>query len=728
MGLAGAMDAAAAPFDRARAALLGFGLRAGLAPVLARRERRLALTATLGLLLALGLTIAAPAAVFVVGPILLGVPHVASDVRYLLLRRGVPAALGVVTALACAAFIALRILDETRAFGSLLRLELGMGAAWILVAMLFAAASTGSYRRLAVALPVLAAITFAALRAPRLAQMIFVHAHNLVAVGVWVALFRSAARRRVGRAGRAGGHGGLPHRDRGSVDLAVLIPLAALAAATALLLSTATLPWTFHHGAYRSFGLDFGTLPRWLAPGLPPILGAGVASSYIFLQSVHYSAWLAWIPQDDVRGEGTLTFRMSARSLLKDFRAPGLALIGVLMLVVLAGAFAGAQRARDLYISLAMFHGYLELAMIGYFAVRGAPRGPPHPPEERTMSHVTFELRDRIAVVTMDDGKANALSDAMIAELLAALARAEKEATAVVLAGRPERFCAGFDLEGDDGGPGGGQGALLARGSELLIRPLRAAGAGGGGLHGARAGGWGARAAHGGRAHRRGGRVPHRPQRGVHRAARPVLAMELARDRLSPAHLTAATLFADVVDPERAIRRLGGRAGRRGRPPRRGPRRRAPPRRLSRRRLRQDQGLAARADRALRPRDARRRPGAPGAARLLEGRAPPSLRLDQPGLLRPPDGPDQQAHRIREERRIVPLEAVPGELEAPADGEQRRGEGEADDGRPDREAREDHRDADAVAGLVARVLVLGAVVVEPASPARVEMNRHGAAS
>jgi len=33
----------------------------------------------------------------------------------------------------------------------------------------------------------------------------------------------------------------------------------------------------------------------------------------------------------------------------------------------------------------------------------------------------------------------------------------------------------------------------------------------------------------------------------------PVLAMELARDRLNPAFLTAATLFADVVDPERAL-------------------------------------------------------------------------------------------------------------------------------------------------------------------------------
>ena len=35
--------------------------------------------------------------------------------------------------------------------------------------------------------------------------------------------------------------------------------------------------------------------------------------------------------------------------------------------------FWGIARVRDLYISLAMFHGYLELAMIGFFVVRGRP-------------------------------------------------------------------------------------------------------------------------------------------------------------------------------------------------------------------------------------------------------------------------------------------------------------------------------------------------------------------
>ena len=62
------------------------------------------------------------------------------------------------------------------------------------------------------------------------------------------------------------------------------------------------------------------------------------------------------------------------------------------------------------------------------------------------MDLVHYRLEGSTAVLHMDDAKANALSQQMLAELRDALARAEEEATAVVLAGRAERFCAGFDL------------------------------------------------------------------------------------------------------------------------------------------------------------------------------------------------------------------------------------------------------------------------------------------
>jgi enoyl-CoA hydratase len=60
---------------------------------------------------------------------------------------------------------------------------------------------------------------------------------------------------------------------------------------------------------------------------------------------------------------------------------------------------------------------------------------------------VRYALDGPVATVTMDDGKVNVLSPAMFDQLGSAFDRAQADgAGAVVLAGRPERFSAGFDL------------------------------------------------------------------------------------------------------------------------------------------------------------------------------------------------------------------------------------------------------------------------------------------
>ena len=82
---------------------------------------------------------------------------------------------------------------------------------------------------------------------------------------------------------------------------------------------------------------------------------------------------------------------------------------------------------------------------------------------------VQFELRDGIALVRMDDGKANAFSHAMLEALGRAFDRAEKEARAIVLAGRPERFSGGFDLKVmNQGGPAVPE--LVLAGARFAIR------------------------------------------------------------------------------------------------------------------------------------------------------------------------------------------------------------------------------------------------------------------
>ncbi len=59
---------------------------------------------------------------------------------------------------------------------------------------------------------------------------------------------------------------------------------------------------------------------------------------------------------------------------------------------------------------------------------------------------VSYGLRDCVATITMDDGKVNVLSQAMLTELAAALDRAAADGAVVVLTGREGVFSAGFDL------------------------------------------------------------------------------------------------------------------------------------------------------------------------------------------------------------------------------------------------------------------------------------------
>lgn len=82
---------------------------------------------------------------------------------------------------------------------------------------------------------------------------------------------------------------------------------------------------------------------------------------------------------------------------------------------------------------------------------------------------VRYELEDGVAIIRLDDGKANAISPDVVSEIQAGLDRAEKEARSVLLAGRAGRFSAGFDLSIMRGGPDQVV-ALVSAGGELALR------------------------------------------------------------------------------------------------------------------------------------------------------------------------------------------------------------------------------------------------------------------
>ncbi len=85
-------------------------------------------------------------------------------------------------------------------------------------------------------------------------------------------------------------------------------------------------------------------------------------------------------------------------------------------------------------------------------------------------SIVNTEIQGDVAVIRFDDGKANAFSPTSIAALNAALDQAEKEAKAVVIAGRPGRFSGGFDLKVMSGGDAKASLAMVRGGAELAVR------------------------------------------------------------------------------------------------------------------------------------------------------------------------------------------------------------------------------------------------------------------
>lgn len=166
-------------------------------------------------------------------------------------------------------------------------------------------------------------------------------------------------------------------------------------------------------------------------------------------------------------------------------------------------------------------------------------------------SPVDLAIRDGVATLTLDDGKANALSLPMAQAIEAGLDGAAG-ARVVVIRGRPGVLCGGFDLKVIRGGSAEDRAAMTSAGYRLLARlyllpqPLVFACTG----HAVAAGGLLL--------------LTGDVRIGVHGAFRiglnetaiglslPQIGLELARDRIAPAALSEATLRARLYDPDAA--------------------------------------------------------------------------------------------------------------------------------------------------------------------------------
>jgi enoyl-CoA hydratase len=93
------------------------------------------------------------------------------------------------------------------------------------------------------------------------------------------------------------------------------------------------------------------------------------------------------------------------------------------------------------------------------------------------MSTVSYELNESVATITLDDGKVNVLSPAMLQTINEALDRAAKaaengEVKAIVLAGNSRVLSAGFDLSVFNSGDAAAALGMLSSGFVLSIRLL----------------------------------------------------------------------------------------------------------------------------------------------------------------------------------------------------------------------------------------------------------------
>jgi len=167
------------------------------------------------------------------------------------------------------------------------------------------------------------------------------------------------------------------------------------------------------------------------------------------------------------------------------------------------------------------------------------------------MAHITTEIEDGLAVIAMDDGKANVLNFDMLEGLGEALDRAESEARAVILIGREGMLSGGFDLRVIQAGPDEAV-RLVRSGAELLLRiftspvPIVAACPG----HAVAAGALILLAAD----LRVGTTGPFKI--GLNEVAigmpLPVFAVELARQRLATRWHSRAVVHAELLDPSSA--------------------------------------------------------------------------------------------------------------------------------------------------------------------------------
>ena len=303
-----------------------------LRPLLLSRDRRVAWLGALGICLAFAIACGFPLWSLALGPVLLGVPHVLADVRYLVVRPGLHRRWPLV------ALVGLPLLwaavDP--------RVEVGLLAAAGAVL-----AARGATWRKAALLGVVALGFLAAWHHSAVAQLGLLHLHNAVALVLWWA-WRKRTR------------------------AAWVIPFLALLGTAAIFLGAAEPVLTLTGGwSAPATGQTLGGEVEAHAPFDGPVLSLRLLLAFVFLQAVHYLVWLRLVPEDDRPRPAPRPFAASWRALREDFGLWPLVAVGLGALAIALWGVMDLTAARDGYLRLAAFHVYLELAVGALWLAEG---------------------------------------------------------------------------------------------------------------------------------------------------------------------------------------------------------------------------------------------------------------------------------------------------------------------------------------------------------------------
>lgn len=348
----------AAPFDAVRRPLWRLSAKTAFGRACIRHRGLRLTTLALGhMAVALTLTVLAPVWLLLLGPLVLGVPHVASDIRYLLVRPPLPLGRrGLVLLLGPLLLMTFLRVLSTLGAPFYAELEIALGSAAMLGGV--ALAPRGNPRQKGLAFAVVLALTAVALLSPWTSLVIIAHVHNFVAFGLWLWLFRVEVSRR-----------------------ALFLIAGSYLAVLALPLSGALDGVLLDHASQGDVG-HFGLIEMadTLAPGLELDLALRLVATYAFAQSLHYAIWLRLIPQRFDPRVAPPTFERSLARVRGDFGAIGFGLLVVLTLAIPAAALAfDAGQVRNVYLLAALAHGWLELGIIAALVARRGHGVSPQP-------------------------------------------------------------------------------------------------------------------------------------------------------------------------------------------------------------------------------------------------------------------------------------------------------------------------------------------------------------